>query len=165
MKVFKAKIAIIGINPYVFIPEKVLQRIFKEAAKEKSPIPVKGLLNGKPFLQTLVRYQGHWRLYLNTPMREATNLEVGDIAKIEISYNPTPRVPRLSSELTNALKKSKKARDAFSKLPPSHQNEIHRYLHGVKTSATLQRNIKYVMQYLQGEIPDGLHAILRVKKD
>lgn len=37
---FKADIKIIGINPFVFVPEKVLSEIFKQAQKDKSPIPV-----------------------------------------------------------------------------------------------------------------------------
>ena len=165
MKSFKAKIEIIGINPYVYIPEPVLEKIFEEAGKKKGPIPVKGLLNGEPFKQTLVRYQGHWRLYLNTPMREAADLLVGDIAKVELRFNPTPPAPRLSDDFTRALEKSKKAKLAFEKLTPSHQREIHRYLHGIKTPETLEKNLKYVMQFLTGKIPDGLHAVLRIKKE
>ena len=39
---FKANIEIIGINPYVLLPDKVLLALFKQAGKDKGPIPVKG---------------------------------------------------------------------------------------------------------------------------
>ena len=35
MHTFKAVIAMIGINPFVFVPDKVLQKIFKQAGKKK----------------------------------------------------------------------------------------------------------------------------------
>ncbi len=57
MKPFSAKVLIIGINPYVYLPEAVLSAIFKQAQRNKGPIPVRGTLNGKSFQQTLVKYQ------------------------------------------------------------------------------------------------------------
>ena len=46
MFVFKATIEIIGVNPYVLLPEKVLNAIFEQAQKNKGPIPIKGKING-----------------------------------------------------------------------------------------------------------------------
>lgn len=62
---FDAKIEIIGINPFVFVPDAILQNLFKLAGKDKGHIPVKGIINGSPYRQTLVRYSGAWRLYIN----------------------------------------------------------------------------------------------------
>jgi len=60
------------------LPEPILKYLFKQANKTRVPIPVRGRLNGKPFKQTLVKYQGPWRLYLNTQMRKETKLGIGD---------------------------------------------------------------------------------------
>lgn len=65
---FKAEIKIIGINPYVLVPGPILQKIFKQAGRDKGPIPIKGTINKKPYRQTLVKYSGAWRLYINTTM-------------------------------------------------------------------------------------------------
>lgn len=51
---FSALIKIIGINPYVSVPEAILKAIINDAAKDKGPIPVHGTVNDKPYLQTLV---------------------------------------------------------------------------------------------------------------
>ena len=75
---FSSKIQIIGVNPYVLLPASVLKNLFKEAGKNKGPIPVRGTLNENPFTQTLVKYSGRWRLYLNTPMRKAAGIDEGD---------------------------------------------------------------------------------------
>jgi Domain of unknown function (DUF1905) len=61
---FKATIDIIGVNPFVLLPDPVLKNIFKQAQKDKGPIPVRGTINGHPFIQTLVKYSGYWRLYI-----------------------------------------------------------------------------------------------------
>jgi hypothetical protein len=36
---FRAKIEIIGVNPFVFLPENVLNEVFKQASKKKGKIP------------------------------------------------------------------------------------------------------------------------------
>lgn len=59
---FTAQLEIIGVNPFVFIPEKILNEIFETSGKNKSPIPVKGTVNGKEFKQNLMKYLGEWRL-------------------------------------------------------------------------------------------------------
>ncbi|STC96157.1 DUF1905 domain-containing protein [Chryseobacterium carnipullorum] len=65
---FTAVLEIIGINPFVFVPDEILEDIFKAAGKNKSPVPVKGTVNGKEFKQNLMKYLGEWRLYVNLLM-------------------------------------------------------------------------------------------------
>ncbi|RYZ25413.1 MAG: DUF1905 domain-containing protein, partial [Chitinophagaceae bacterium] len=66
MQKFTARLEIIGINPFVFVPEPIRVEIFRKAGKDKGYIPVCGTVNGKAFRQTLVKYRGDWRLYINT---------------------------------------------------------------------------------------------------
>lgn len=42
MFVFKASIEIIGVNPYVLLPEKVLNAIFEQAQNPKDQFQLKG---------------------------------------------------------------------------------------------------------------------------
>ena len=65
---FKAEIKIIGINPFVFVREKIFQDIFIQTKKNKGHIPIKGTIDGNPYKHTLVKYSGGWRLYINTTM-------------------------------------------------------------------------------------------------
>jgi hypothetical protein len=96
MSSFKAVIELIGINPFVFIPERVLEKIFKEGGRNKGLIPVCGTINGAPFKQTLVKYCGHWRLYINTSMLKNSPKRIGEHITIAI------RLIRLT-ELLNLL--------------------------------------------------------------
>lgn len=148
---FKSRIAIIGINPYVLVPGDVLENLFTQAGKDKGPIPVKGTLNKHPFTQTLVRYAGVWRLYLNGPMREAAGIDVGDMAHLSISYDDSERKTILHPELKRALEKNKKANAVFESLPPYLQKEIMRYINQLKTEESVNKNIKRAVQFLLGK--------------
>ncbi len=164
MQGFSAKIYKIGINPVVDPPDDVLEALFAQAGRSKGPIPVRGRLNGAEFIQTLVKYQGAWRLYINGPMLKASGLMVGNTAGVEIEFDPRPRGVPMLSELANALKKDKAANTAFGDLPPSRQKEILRYLGSLKTAESMTKNIDRVLKHLKGEQTDKLHAIMRAKK-
>src|SRR5262245_57771936 len=107
---FKGKIYKIGINPVVDPPEKVLKKIFEQAGRSSGPITVRGLLNGTKFIQTLVKYGGVWRLYINGPMLKKSGSALGDTVNIELEFDPTPREPatRPNSDLLST--KTKKRR-------------------------------------------------------
>lgn len=62
MKRFSAIIEIIGANPFVSLPERVLAFVCKQAGRDKGPIRVRGTINGEPYRQTLLRYKGAWTI-------------------------------------------------------------------------------------------------------
>ena len=159
MKSFSATVDKIGINPYVSLPDEVLESIFEQAGKNKGPIPVRGTVNGKPFTQTLVGYQGAWRLYINGMLREAAGIDVGDEAHIRLEFDPTPRSEPIPPKLERALAENKSAKAAFEKLIPSRQREILRYLNSIKAEESLDRNIERVIKHLLGETIDGLRHV------
>ena len=148
---FSAKIEIIGVNPFVFLPDKILKAIFRHAGKEKGKIPVRIKIDGHPFIQTLIKYSGHWRLYLNTPMRKAAGKEVGDIASFEIEYESLERTIPLHTKLQNALNDNSEAKKIFYNLSPSLQLEIKRYIAHLKTEASVERNVTKAINFLLGK--------------
>src|SRR5436190_1013148 len=107
MKTFKAKIDIIGVNPFVFLPPAVLKSIFKQAGKDKGPIPVRGTIDGHAFIQTLIKYSGAWRLYINTPMLKASQKKVGDSITLQIEFDRAERIIPVHPNLAAALNKNK----------------------------------------------------------
>ena len=160
LKSFSAAIYKIGINPYVFLPEDVLNALFKQAGKSKGPIPVRGTIDGKRFIQTLVKYQGEWRLYINGEMRRAASVDVGDQVQIKIGFDPVPRIEVMHPKFKTALSIEKAAQMAFERLTPSRQKEILRYLNSMKTETSLERNIEKIIRHLRGEQTKGLHHLL-----
>lgn len=148
---FKAKIQIIGINPFVFLPDKVLKALFKQAGKESGKIPVRMKIDGHEFIQTLVKYSGHWRLYLNTPMRKAAIKEVGAVATFNIEFDPIKRVIPTHPKLTKALKANPEAKRIFDSLRPSLKQEVIRYISHLKTETSVDRNITKAINFLLGK--------------
>jgi uncharacterized protein YdeI (YjbR/CyaY-like superfamily) len=151
MKSFSAEIFKIGVNPYVFLPEEILNYLFKKAGKEKGYIPVQLIINKQKFIQHLVKYSGEWRLYLNTPMRKAAGKDVGDIIQIKIDFDNTERITPMHLKFEAALNKNKPAREVFNKLSPSKQKEILRYLNNLKSEETLNKNVERAINFLKGE--------------
>lgn len=148
MKLFTDKIKIIGINPYVIPPKGVLSWLFKQCGRSAGPIPIRGTLYSHPYIQTLVKYQGKWRLYLNTPMRRAAGIDVGDMAKFSIEFDPRSREIKMPDALRLALKKNAKARAVFDSLPPSRKKEINRYIGRLKNPESVKRNVQRAILFL-----------------
>ncbi len=148
---FTAKIDIIGVNPFVYLPVKVLKHIFEQAKKDKGKIPVRIKIDGHEFTQTLVKYSGDWRLYLNTPMRKAAKKDVGDKALFEVAYDNIKRVIPVHPKLGKALKENKQAKKIFDSLSPSLRLEIVRYISFLKTEESIERNVTKAINFLLGK--------------
>ena len=145
---FRSKIYKLGINPVVDPPKTALAGVFEQADRARGPIPVYGKLNGSDFTQTLVKFRGEWRLYVNGRMLKHSGCRVGDTADFEIAFDPRPRDPAVPASLADALGRSSAAATAFERLSPSRKKEILRYLGSLKTEAAVDRNIKRLIGLL-----------------
>ncbi len=148
---FIAEIKIIGINPYVSVPKSILNSLFEDAGKEKGPIQINGTINKKSYIQTLVKYAGEWRLYINTMMLVNSPKRIGEKIKITISFDPKERVIEMHPLLKDALEKNKTAKSVFEKLTPSRQKEIVRYISYLKTDEKIIFNVSKAIRFLLGE--------------
>jgi hypothetical protein len=151
VKTFKAKIDIIGVNPFVLLPISVLTNLFKHAKKDKGPIPVRGTIDGHNYIQTLVKYSGEWRLYINTPMLKVSKKKVGETITLQIEFDPIERTIPIHPKLEAALKNNKEAKQIFDSLSPSRQKEIIRYISFLKTETSVDRNVTNAILFLTGK--------------
>lgn len=150
MQTFTAQIGIIGVNPYVLLPPSLLQDVMKAAEKDKGPIPVRLRINDKAFTQTLVKFAGEWRLYLNMPMRRTAGKDVGDEITLAVAYDGEERKTALHPQLQKALRLNKEAKQKFESLPPSRQKEIARYINNLKSEEAVDRNVQRAIDFLLG---------------
>lgn len=148
---FKAVLQIIGINPFVFVPQKILQSIFKEAGRDKGSIRVKGSINNNAFQQSLVKYAGSWRLYINLKMLPQSTKRIGEVVDVTIQFNAEYKTLPLHKKLKAALVKNEAANNIFNSQPPSLQNEINRYITNLKTEESVDRNIARAIDFLLGK--------------
>ena len=145
---FSADIKIIGINPFVFVPDEVLQAIFRDAGKDKGYIPVSGTVCNQPYKQTLVRYNGAWRLYINTTMVKNSPKRVGETIELTIAFDPKVRTIEPHPKLVKALNDNQEAKIVFDSLSPSRKHEIIRYISFLKTEASVDRNVSKAINFL-----------------
>lgn len=148
---FSATIYKIGINPVVDPPERVAVALCEQAGRTKGPIPVRGKLNGAEFRQTLVKYAGAWRLYVNGPMLKASGTNVGDEVRVDVEFDPSPPEVGMPEALSTALLKNESARKVFDALSPYRQKEIMRYVGSLKSNEAIERNVEKVIRQLKGE--------------
>ncbi|EJL71846.1 YdeI/OmpD-associated family protein [Chryseobacterium populi] len=148
---FTAKLEIIGINPFVFVPEEVLHLIFDSSGRIKSPIPVKGTVNGKEFRQNLMKYLGEWRLYINLTMLKNSPKRIGEVIEVFVEFDDSDRAIPIHPQLEKAIKESEVALKNFESLIPSRKLELIRYINNLKTEASINRNIEKIIRHLQGE--------------
>jgi len=151
MHTFQAKIELIGINPYVFVPDKILSDIFLKAGKSKGPIPIHGHINDAPFTQTLVRYAGEWRLYINTKMLKDSPKRIGETITISVDFDSRDRTIPMHPKLQEALNRDSQALQVFESLTPSRQHEINRYITSLKSEAKIAENVQRAINFLNGK--------------
>ncbi len=151
MYTFTAKLEIIVGNPFVFLPSIVLNKIFQQANRNKGPIPVRGTINGKQYQQTLVKYSGEWRLYVNMKMLKKSPKRIGEIIEVEIEFDPSDRTIEPHPKLAKALADNKEAKDVFESLSPSRQKEIVRYISNLKTEKSTEKNVTRAINFLLGK--------------
>ncbi|MFN8415625.1 MAG: YdeI/OmpD-associated family protein [Cytophagaceae bacterium] len=151
MHQFCAILEIIGANPFVFVPEDILEKIFLDAKKNKGHIPICGTINGKKYIQTLVRYSGEWRLYINTTMLPNSPKKIGEEIEVTIAFDPIDRTIEPHPNWLKALKENKEAKVVFYQLAPSKQKEIVRYIANLKSEESINKNIEKAIGFLLGK--------------
>ena len=151
MEKFEAKLEIIVGNPFVFVPARILDHIFQQANRNKGPIPVRGTINGKHYQQTLVKYNGAWRLYVNLNMLENSPRRIGEMIKVQIAVDPSDRTIKPHPKLSKALAVHPAAKKVFEGLAPSRQKEIIRYISNLKTEESVERNVARAINFLLGK--------------
>jgi hypothetical protein len=148
---FNAVIEIVGINPFVSVPEDVLEKIFEQAGKNKGPLPVTGTINNNPYKQTLVKFKGLWRFYINTAMLKNSPRRIGETITLTIAFDPDKRTIEPHSTLLAALEQNSEAKKVFEGLPPSRKHEIVRYISFLKSEESIDRNVRKAIDFLLGK--------------
>jgi hypothetical protein len=152
---FRERIKIKGINPYVLVSHE-RANVIRQSWRGAMPVTVR--LNQQPELGTktnlIPKGDGSFYLYLNTIMRKAASVGVGDEVVIQLEADPDYRAGPahpLPRQFNEALKRSTEARRRWRALPPSRQKEILRYFATLKTSGALERNVAKAVGVLLGE--------------
>lgn len=158
---FKAELDIIVGNPFVLVPIEILRAIFQRAGKTKGAIPIKGTINGRGYQQTLVKYSGEWRLYVNLKMLKNSTKRIGEILDVEIEFDTSDRTITPHPKLLEALADNVEAKKVFDALSPSRQKEIVRYIANLKSESNVEKNVTRAINFFS----DANHSLVEIVLD
>ena len=122
----------VGTWIYVDIPFDV-----EKAFGGGGQVKVQGTVNGAAFRSSLMPHgDGTHFLVINKSIRDAAKIKVGDSVKVVVEPDASPRLVEVPSDFAAALTKNKAAKEAWEKLPPSHQKEYLGYFLEAKKAET-----------------------------
>ena len=151
MQEFNAKLELIGINPFVFVPPEILRNIFSESGINKGHIPIKGEVNQIPYKQTLVKFRGSWRLYINMKMLKNSPQRIGEFILLTIAFDPDDRNIEPHRLLVSAFSENPEAKTVFKNLSTSKKQEIIRYIFRLKKEESVIKNVQKAINFLNGK--------------
>lgn len=151
---FRARIEIIGVNPYVLVSA---QRASRLRAGWRRPMPVLVQINGVPQvpwrINMMPRGDGSFFLYLAGIVREASGTRVDDVVRVQLQFDEQYRngpMHAMPPWFEQPLSKNRRAQQGWERLPPSRKKEILRYFSGLKSGQAQQRNVQQVLRVLAG---------------
>jgi Bacteriocin-protection, YdeI or OmpD-Associated/Domain of unknown function (DUF1905) len=113
----------------------------------KTP-PVQITVNGHTFSGRIARMGGESLLGFNRAVRDAAGVTAGQEIELDIVLDATPRQVEPPPALAAALETDPVAREAFSKLAPSHRKEFARWVSEAKRVDTRERRVTETLQML-----------------
>lgn len=151
---FTSVIKLNNINPYIHVSAA---RATALKPGWRKPLPVLVRINDKPDapwrINMMPMGNGGFYLYLHGIVRNASNTQVGDKVRVEISfdadYRGGPAHP-MPTWFRSALAKNPAAKQAWTALSPSRKKEVLRYFAQLKSVAARERNLEKAMHVLSG---------------
>jgi Domain of unknown function (DUF1905)/Bacteriocin-protection, YdeI or OmpD-Associated len=150
---FRARIAIVGVNPYVPVSAARASRI-KPGWRKPMPVLVRVNDGAETWRTNLMPVgDGGFRLYLHGGMRRASGSQVDDSVTVALAfdcdYKRGPADP-MQAWFATALAKNPAAQRGWKALTPSQQKELLRYFARLQSDSAQRRNAERAVQVLAG---------------
>jgi Bacteriocin-protection, YdeI or OmpD-Associated/Domain of unknown function (DUF1905) len=129
-----------------FHPPFDIVEIFSTRAR----VPVRGTINGYPFRSSLCNMGSGHMLGLNREMRAGARCRAGDLVRVVMERDTTPRVVEVPADLRKILA-GEKATAAWEKLSYTHQKEWVKAIEEAKQEETRQRRIGKMLEALKAK--------------
>lgn len=121
----------------------------------KGRVAVRGAINGVPYRSSILpRGDGTHYMAVNQTLRAAAKAGVGDLVKVVMEPDTTPRTVAIPPWLSKALKAAGRDK-AFAALSYSHRKELVDWLTQAKKPETRARRIEKCVAMLAGKKPPG----------
>ena len=139
-----------GWGAYVIVPHNVPQEFGR-----KGRIPVQAKLDGLPYAGSLMPSGTEYHL-LAVPkdIRAQLGKEPGDLIRVELCEDATPRTVELPADFMTLLRKEKLLA-SFEQLSMTRRKEYRNWLSTAKREDTRQRRMVKAVEWLRRELPSS----------
>jgi uncharacterized protein DUF1905/bacteriocin resistance YdeI/OmpD-like protein len=145
---FQATIYRIWMMRHVDVPEEICRKLRRQAGTKRH-IPVVAIVNGRSVRTTMVPAGGgRYRITLNTTLRKAAHVDVGDLVGVELRLDRDSREIPLPPALRAVLKDHPNAWRAYQALPPGHRRQLLLYFTRAKSPRAQERAARFVLDHL-----------------
>jgi len=115
--------------------------------------PVLVTISAHVFRTTTMRYGGMDYIGLNRGVREAAVVAAGDVVRVTMAPDTTPREVEVPDDLARALGQDAAARLAFERLSYTHRKEYARWIAEAKREETRTRRVAKAIAMLREGVP------------
>ncbi len=134
---------------FVVVPEKTAQ-----AAGLVYGARVRGTVNGVPYRSSLMKYSGIFHMGVHKATLAKAKASEGQRVDITIELDDEPLpTDKMPADLSKALAKNAAAREAWSKMSPSHKREHVKHVIEAKKPETRARRIAKTIESLRNGPP------------
>jgi len=114
----------------------------------RARLPVRGTLNGRPFLGSLFPYAGVHYLGVNKALQEAAGVHPGETVEVALERDDAPREVSPPADLAQALAANPAAREAWDKLSFTLRKEYSQAVEEARKPETRLRRIDKILAEL-----------------
>ena len=117
----------------------------------KGRVPIQCTFDGIPYRGSLVKMKTPCHiLIILKGIREQLNKGVGDVIKVELQLDDSPREVEIHPLLKAEFKKNKNLKLTYEKLSYTNRKEIYKALEGAKKEETKLRRLNKIIEGLEG---------------
>jgi Bacteriocin-protection, YdeI or OmpD-Associated/Domain of unknown function (DUF1905) len=158
-KRFLATIYRIWMMRHIDVPDRAARDLAKQmrgphpartpAKSQPKYIPVVAIVNGCSARATLVPAGGgKFRMHLNTALRKAVRVDVGDLVSVELRLDRESRELPVPADLEVLLKNHPKARRAFGAFTAANRRHFIQWFDSAKSEVARQRRLDRALDVL-----------------
>jgi ribosomal protein S21 len=115
----------------------------------KGRIPVVATFNDVPYRGSIVRMGGRALLGVTKAITTEAGVGPGEVLTVVVDNDDAPREVEVPDELSRALRRSKRANEAWGKLSYSHRREYVGYITEAKKPETRARRVGRTIEALE----------------
>src|SRR5436309_7967790 len=114
----------------------------------RARVPVRGTINGFPYLSSIFPMGGKHLMVVNKAMREGAEVKGGETISVRMERDDEPRLITPPKDFARALKANKEAQAFWKTLSYTHQKEHVRAIEEAKKPETRARRIEKSIEML-----------------